>query len=233
MIGLIDFDLVAFRCASTAEEEPEHIAHNRCLTFVDRLVDETEVTSVQGYLSGKNNFRYGIFPEYKLNRKGKYRPKWEQSCKHRLQHEFHTVVMNGAEADDGLAIAQSQAEPETTIIISIDKDMKQVPGWHYQWEQTRKGEVVSEAKRFFITPEEGIRYFYTQLIVGDHGDGIKGVVGCGKKAALPLQDMTEEKDMFDYVRDLYGNDDEMLMNGQVLWLQREPGKIWEPLFAMD
>jgi DNA polymerase-1 len=227
------FDLVAYRCAASAEHELEDIAQNRCLTFVDRLVDEAEVTDVQGYLSGKDNFRYGIFPEYKLNRKSKPIPKWLASCRHRLQHEFNTVVMDGAEADDGLAIGQSQAPPESTIIISIDKDMKQVPGWHYQWEQTRLGVVVAEAKKFFVTPEEAMRYFYHQLIVGDHGDGIKGVVGCGKKAALPLQDMTEEKDMFDYVRSLYRNDEEMLMNAQVLWLQREPGKIWEMPFAVD
>lgn len=225
---LIDGDLVAYRCAATCEGEPEDIAWKRTNDFVERLL--VEVGHVQGYpdiyLSGPGNFRYGIFPEYKVGRVGKPRPQWEKSCKEFLIDEWGAEWCPGMEADDMLAIRQTVLQ-DNSIIVSIDKDMKQVPGWHYKWEQVRLDVVISQAERFYITPEEGLRNFYTQLIVGDSSDGIKGVVGCGKKAALPLQEMIEEKDMFNFVREMYGCDEEMLMNGQVLWLLRYPDKVWE------
>jgi hypothetical protein len=130
---------------------------------------------------------------------------------------YSTEIHDMLEADDLLAIRQRN----NTILCSIDKDLDQVEGWHYRWEQTRKGEVVGEAKLYKIDADQGLRNFYAQLIIGDTTDNIRGVAGSGKKAARVLDSCETEEEMFNAVREMYGNDEEMLMNGQVLWMVRE------------
>lgn len=232
MIALIDGDLVAFRCAATAENEDEIVAHVRTNDFMEKLVLETGATEVYCYLSGKDNFRYNLFPEYKANRIGKYRPKWEKSSKEFLVDAWNATWFDGGEADDALAIEQTK-HGDNSIIVSIDKDMAQVPGWHYRWEQLRKGVVVKEASKFYVTPIEGLRNFYRQLIIGDSADGIQGVPGSGPKAAEILDDCSTEEEMFITVRNMYDCDEAMLMNGRVLWLMRHPGQLWEFPSGLD
>jgi len=217
MILHIDGDLVVFRCASTAESESEEIACHRVDEFIKKLLYETNGTECVVYLSGSSNFRYNVYPEYKANRNGKYRPKHEKACKAWVTANYNTEIHDMLEADDLLAIRQT----DNTILCSIDKDLDQVPGWHYKWEQTRKGEVISEAKLYKVDHDSGLRNFYAQLITGDPTDNIKGVVGAGKKAARVLDSCETEEEMFNAVREMYGNDEEMLMNGQVLWMVRE------------
>lgn len=225
MIGLIDGDLACFRCAATAEEEEEWVAHTRVEEFIKRMVYETEVDRFEIYFSSPNNFRYAIFPEYKANRINAYRPKWEKSTKDFIAKTYGATSWDGLEADDVLAIRQTELG-DNSIIISIDKDMRQVPGWHYNWEQVRKGVIVKPAQKFYVTPIEGLRHFYKQLIIGDSADGIKGISGKGPKAAEILDTAQTEKEMYNIVRDMYSCDEEMIMNGQVLWLQRQLGGVW-------
>lgn len=234
MILHIDGDLVVFRCASTAENEPEEIACHRVDEFIRKLLYETDCTECVVYLSGSNNFRYNVYPEYKANRQGKYRPKHEKACKQWVINNYPTEIHDMLEADDLLAINQT----DNTILCSIDKDLDQVPGWHYRWEQTRLGVVTSEASLYKVEPFDGLRHFYTQLITGDNTDNIKGVVGAGKKAARVLADCKTEEEMFSVVKNMYNNDDEMLMNGQVLWMVRKLDAdglpvLWEFPYDMD
>lgn len=229
MHGLIDGDLIAFRCAATAEHEEEYIAHARVRHFLDRLLHETGVETYEVWFSGKNNFRYDLFPEYKANRIGGYRPKWEESTKQFLADRVDAKWFENAEADDALAIRQTELKDES-IIISIDKDMRQVPGWHYSWELTRNEVVTRPAEKVYVSPEEGLRNFYTQLVVGDTADGIPGCPGKGKKAATVLQDLHTEQEMFETVRAMYDCDEAMLLMGQVLWLWRYPDNVWKGHF---
>jgi 5'-3' exonuclease len=137
-----------------------------------------------------------------------------------------------------MAIAQTAATADKpTIICSLDKDMLQVPGMHYSWEISG-GPIlkrwVKPAILQEITPLEGLRKFYTQMHTGDTADNVKGVEGIGPvKAAKMLSGLTEEVDMFDVVRDAYGFDEIMLMNGQVLWIQRQPGEVWRLPFERE
>ena len=57
MIALIDSDLVAYRCAATAENDPEVVALFRVDKLMQAIVDETESTEFRAFLSGSNNFR--------------------------------------------------------------------------------------------------------------------------------------------------------------------------------
>jgi 5'-3' exonuclease len=70
--------------------------------------------------------------------------------------------------------------------------------------------------------------FYYQLLVGDSADNIKGCKGIGKvKANRAIEVGMTEWDMFEIVRELYGNDEELLMNAQVLKIQQQTGELWQ------
>ena len=70
MIGLIDGDLVAFRCsASVGDQGEEEIAVLRTDRLMQELLHSTQVDRYSCFISGGGNFRKKINPEYKANRK--------------------------------------------------------------------------------------------------------------------------------------------------------------------
>ena len=214
MKALLDGDILAYRCAAASEETDEEI----CLLRLDRAIREviyvTESVVYDVFLSGEDNFRYKIFPEYKAHRKDVVKPKWLQQCREYLVTNWNARMAHGCEADDLLGLNQT----EDTIICSIDKDLLQIPGKHYNF-----------VKNEFTTINEigGLRNFYHQLIMGDRSDGIPGVAGLGdKKASRMLEGTETEQEMFDICRRAYNNDALMYTYGACLWIWRRENDIW-------
>jgi 5'-3' exonuclease len=134
------------------------------------------------------------------------------------------------EADDALGIGQG----EGTIIASIDKDLLQVPGLHYNFVKKEFNEII---------PIEGIRNFYKQVLTGDTTDNIKGCIKIGAvKSEQALQGKGTEAEMFQRVKELYLEQykryqpdwseeqvmDYLRMTGQVLKIkQSEDEELWE------
>ena len=77
------------------------------------------------------------------------------------------------EADDSMGVYATQHPGN--IIVSPDKDMKQIPGQLYNFEET-----------FTVTPEEGARWHLIQSAAGDQTDGYGGIPGIGVKRAQAL-----------------------------------------------
>lgn len=216
MKALIDGDLVAFRCAASAEGESEGwIACARSDNFIDEILTAVKADECTIYLSCSNNFRYLVYPEYKGNRKDNYRPKWEKETKEYLQRVHSAVVFNGAEADDALGAFST----DDTIIVTNDKDLKQIKGHHY--------DPVKKIL-FDVSPKEADYWFYYQCLIGDTVDNIKGVPGIGpKKATAILSSCTNEQEMRDAVKDLYSCDEEWLMNAKCLYIWRKPNDSYD------
>ena len=79
-------------------------------------------------------------------------------------------------------------QDEACILVSIDKDLDTVPGWHYNYDKKIT---------YFVTPEEASYNFYYQLLVGDSSDNIKGAVGVGPaKAKKILSECKTELEMY-------------------------------------
>lgn len=230
MIALIDADIVAFRCAATAEGLDEKIAVARTNDLIETILRDTETDNPILYLTGKNNFRKEIFPEYKANRT-KPAPEHLQACRQYLIDVWQAVVTDGCEADDALGVKQvgftveNPYDPDApvdlqSIICSIDKDLLQIPGRHYNFVKQEFQEV---------SWLRGIREFYTQMLVGDTADNVKGVKGIGpKKAQAYLEGYENEQEMFDAVRAAYNNDNQFLLNGKLLWIWRKENDVWNP-----
>jgi len=237
MIALIDMDLVVFRSAASAENDPLGIAIYRAEELLDNILNKVGATEYRAFISSDTNFRKEIYPEYKAQR-NPVKPVHLLDMKEYALTKMNAILSpQGLEADDMLGIEQCtwinsyDAQIEfrevpchdryETIICSLDKDLLQIPGLHFQWEiGTSKW---NKPDNWMTQTElEGYRLFYQQAIKGDPTDNIKGIKGKGKVfAEKALADCTSELEMFNVVRDLYGNDDEFKMNAGCVWILRE------------
>lgn len=116
MIALIDGDIVAYRCSAACENEPVEIALIRTYDMMQNILDETGASSYKCFLSGDNNFRYTINPDYKQNRKDKVDPIHRQACKDFLVSDWNAIVVDGYEADDALSMEQTRLRKLAGII---------------------------------------------------------------------------------------------------------------------
>jgi len=130
--------------------------------------------SLQFFLSIEGSFREQEFPEYKSNRKDLRRPHHLNAMKDYLVSKYGAKSKPGLlEADDMMAMGQG----EDTVICSIDKDLLQVPGHHFNFVK----KIFSE-----VTEEQGNRSLYSQMLTGDATDGIPGIKGVGAVTAKKL-----------------------------------------------
>ncbi len=230
MRALIDADIVAFRCAATAEGLDVNIALARTNDLVDKIINDVGADNYTLYLTGRGNFRKELYPEYKAHRT-KPPPQHLQACREYLQMMWQAVETSGCEADDALGVEQVSSisaegdDPERpvelrTIICSIDKDLLQIPGRHFNFVKGVQQEV---------TLMRGLREFYSQMLIGDVSDNVKGIYGIGpKKAQAMLEGYEDEQGMFDAVRAAYNNDNQFLLTGKLLWIWRKENDIWNP-----
>lgn len=196
---LLDADIIAYKFAATAEETIEFdkgtklklIAKDELIvdgikSYINDLVSKLKATHFIVCLScpSSENFRLGIYPEYKANRKNLVRPERLAYCREWLMnaYEKNVYMRPTLEADDVMGIlATAKIVSGKKIIVSEDKDLKQIPGWLYN---PRK----DEAPRL-VSKEEGDYYFYTQILTGDPTDGYCGLPGIGAvKAEKILQE---------------------------------------------
>ena len=240
MKALIDGDILVYSCgfASDAnakeqgiEAEPVEFCLNGVKETIRSLCDATEADDYIIFLTGKDNFRYKVSPDYKANRKDAAKPVHYDSIRRYLQDHHPSSVSVGEEADDELGRYQVNAEQTTTVIISKDKDLDMIRGWHYNWSPKNK-----EKGMYFTSEIDGLRIFYKQLITGDATDNISGVYRLfGRKATKgllePLDIMRNERDMFQYVLDEAYRGDIDLMDKQAKLLWIRTNETWEEHFS--
>lgn len=121
---------------------------------------------------------------------------------------------------------------EPCVICAIDKDMNQIAGKHFNWAIIRLGTIVREAKIYDVSPEEGDRFFWTQCLVGDPTDNIKGVPGIGKvKAEAILRDCNGNQECYEAIKETYSSEEELDMNAQCIYIWRKPNDSWRNLIG--
>lgn len=128
------------------------------------------------------NFRKDILPTYKSNRVQE-KPQHLKAIRAELSKHYKVYQKATLEGDDVMGIlATWPVLKGRKIIVSIDKDMQQIPGELYN---PNKDTLVK------ISKLQGLRYHMTQTLTGDAVDGYKGCIGCGpvgaKKALANLK----------------------------------------------
>jgi 5'-3' exonuclease len=223
MKALIDSDILLYRIGFTTEGEEEGIARWRMDELISGIQDSLETEDIQHFLStdDHSNFRYELFPEYKANRIGKPKPQHYNFLKQYITDKG-AIIVSGQEADDALGIAQTGE----TCICSIDKDLDQIPGWHFNFVTGRK---------YKVSPIESVRSFYDQVLVGDASDNIQGCPKIGKvKSNKILEGCQHENEMLKAVIECYQKAypkeewaDRLLLAGRLLWIRKKPEQEWE------
>lgn len=224
MHGLLDADIIAYRVAAASENDDIALAKSRCTELVTNVVYfEANCDTFDGFLTGSNNFRKEIatIKPYKGNRT-QPKPKHLEALREHLV-KMGCKVVDGQEADDAIGIAAYAADPDSYTIISIDKDLLMLRGKHYNFVK----------KEFtYVTEEQAIHSFYTQLLTGDRTDNIPGIPGIGPaKAAKALKGITGAEEAYKAVKQMYANEGiehQLLENARLLWIRRKEGEVWEP-----
>jgi hypothetical protein len=159
--------------------EPVSHALSNVKSTVQKILDATNTNDFHIFLSSGTNFRGDVatIQEYKANRKDARKPVHYDAIHEYLQNFYGAIKYTSIEADDALAMCQT----DNTVICSLDKDLLQVPGLHYNWTK----EEPSEAKKL-VTPEVGILKLYQQLLTGDSTDNIPGIYGVGAVKAKKI-----------------------------------------------
>lgn len=222
MKALVDSDVCVYRVAWASEDVDENIARWRMNEMLNQIRDTLKATEVSCYLTStdKSNYRIALFPDYKANRK-QPKPKHYLAMRDHLIQNWDAEVIYGMEADDALGINQTS----TTCICTNDKDLNQIPGWHYNF---------TNGRLFNMAPIEALRCFYEQTLVGDKGDNIEGCPGIGEvKAPRILQGCQNEEEMLQEVIKNYQMarpkdwSNRLLLAGNLLWVRRKHGQSWE------
>ena len=192
-------------------------------------VTGTSKEAVKVFLTGKGNFRYDLVKlgdEYKGTRKDVRRPVHKKELIEYMNSEWPNVITSeGEEADDLIGIGATDAGP-TCVVVTVDKDMLQLPCEHYN-PVRREWQTVTEW--------EGLKFFYTQILTGDKADNIIGLMGIGPvKAKKILEECHTEAELYLACVVAYeGDTAKVLENGRLLWLRRYIGQLWEYSFNDD
>ena len=237
--ALFDADILTYRCGFSADSQAKKEYGNEKYIerdYVEWALGNTK-QAIEGaldtlgintdntkfYLTGKGNFREEIatIQKYKGNRDPTHKPKYYSEIRDYLLHKWKAEMCEGFEADDALGMAQWACPDRSTCIVSIDKDLNMIPGWHYNWV---KGELKD------VSLKEANYHFYWQMLVGDTTDNIPGVRGIGPKTASKLLDpRAEEESWKQIVREKYHaqygpNEWESAINevAALLWMWRKP-----------
>lgn len=222
---------------------------NVALHKIGRKFDEE--VSPQFFLSGKGNFREGLatIAEYKGNRKELKKPEHYDQVRDYFVEAHGAYVIDGTEADDEVSIRAWEAyrmTDEPYVVATIDKDLDQIPGWHYDY----KSHVFYE-----VDPLDAELFFYSQVLAGDATDNIKGCYRVGVvKARKMVDDWFIEAissknpaawrarvwrgivDAYEGSRIRYPDkhptfltpEEEALETARLVFLQTRRGEIWKP-----
>lgn len=287
MIGLLDGDIVLFRCGFAAERtrwhlawgedlkehrdfefkreamdsldrvcpgvksrvegedyklwpevqlEPLENALNNTKTLINRLCNECQLNDfeLRVAFSDSPTFRHKLAKTrpYKGNRDKSRRPVYEQEIKNYMKENYDCYTAENEEADDLLGIWQTELGPHDSIIISLDKDLDQIPGLKYNW---------LHDVHYDVTPEQAIKNFHLQVMTGDTTDNIVGLPGIGPgKANKALHGLDTEEQQLAEVCRMYqihsGVEDWMeylTEMARLVWIRRVPGEMWEGKAAAD
>ncbi len=190
---LIDGDIVIYQPCCIFNEDDDQ-SRRMIAKYINKKIDDLmEAAGCNTYImfvTTKFNFRDKLVDDYKANRQDVDRPvnlawakKWAVG---KLNNHYHKWL----EADDLLGIHMK----EDTVLWSLDKDLRQIPGQHLD-DKTRKVITVTEEgtlREDTITSAktgktkkkvyfDGLIGFYFQMLIGDTTDNI---IGCATRVNM-------------------------------------------------
>lgn len=232
----------------TIEEQvvvmPEGYARHAAKLIITQILDKFPGCPYKLFLTStdKSNFRFkrATLKVYKGNRKSSAKPAHYDVVRDYLIGFWNAEVVEGIEADDKLSLLQTKASAkygeDVTCIVTIDKDLDMVPGYHYNFV---KDEVMHtdalgslqldtlKSSNRKVLHGSGLKWFYAQMLLGDNADNIPGITGCGAvKVYTLLNPCVTEKELQKAVAGEYKKfykdkaKEAFAEVGELLWMQQ-------------
>ena len=163
--------------SSELEVEPLNFVLGTVKRMISNIVDGCNADEYKIYLSAKSNFRHkrATLLKYKGNRDKRRAPLHIKDIRDYLTNVHDAETWDGYEADDVLAMGQT----DDTVIASIDKDLLQIPGKHYNF-------VTGD--RLLVCEDTAKRNRLRQILTGDGTDNIPGIYRVGAVTADKILD---------------------------------------------
>ena len=189
-------------------EEVYNEGINKCenqLLKIQNYIDEQiidDITAVELFITtDKNSFRKKLSPIYKVKRReNKY--VWMIRDHYQINNAKCSDTL---EADDLIAIRARELGKYNCVIVSIDKDLKQIGGFYWSYYKIKSrdsgGDLILNEFGFhereykqklieYISEKDSSLFFWSQMLTGDSGDGIKGLYMIGAKKAEKILSKT-------------------------------------------
>lgn len=187
---LIDGDILAYVCSSAVQKDIDwgdglwtcHAYLNEAVDYLDVLqnqifdslrmkVELDPDVGIYYCFSDKNNFRKGINPEYKANRRNNRKPTCYYALVEHIEKNNSSISFENLEGDDVISMFVTGSKVPT-LIISKDKDFKTVPKAYFY-------DINKDTVTYYDT-ETAYRNLLIQTLTGDIADNYRGCPKVGK-----------------------------------------------------
>jgi hypothetical protein len=211
------------------------------LQEIGRVAHSDDLHIILSDSMGKGNFRHAIAKQapYKGNRKMP-RPVHYQNIRDYMVDRWGAVIVETREADDEIAIRANRYRFQKIpyVIATIDKDLDQIPGRHYDY---------AKKVSYDVSEDDANRAFWIQALAGDPTDNIPGCWRVGPDRAPKIVDEWirqgfSETQMFQALVQEYEKSKKFstcpyreqpsvevaLETAQLVWMQDTPCVLWAP-----
>lgn len=191
---LVDADVLVYSASHTAQRviewEPgtftvhgnldnaKQVVDDKLMHICEALHADRLVLALSDYTAP---WRKAVMPTIKQNRSGVAKPVLLHPLRAYLHDRYEVVQRPTLEGDDVLGILGTHPTllPGQKIIVTIDKDLKGVPGFLANLTDLDKGEAAVVQ----VTEAQADRFHLLQALAGDPTDGYAGCPGIGMKKA--------------------------------------------------
>lgn len=240
-IALIDGDILAYQASVVSERETDwgdglwtlHAWEEEAIaafqTQLNGILNKLGTESFIIAFSDSKNWRKDVLPTYKSNRANTRKPMLLKFIRGWANDRFVCKTIENLEGDDVLGITATQVPLGDYVICTIDKDLKTIPGKHYNF---GKDEI------FEIDQDTADYWHMIQTLTGDTTDGYAGCKGVGIKTAEKLLLDVSSHNRWDVVVKTYEKaglgEEEALVQARVARILRADDyvngevKLWQP-----
>lgn len=257
----IDGDFLCYMC-TFAEDIPFAVMYSNLVSMVNRFKAMASADSVMLHLTASLSTKNGradiaLLKPYQANRSKDRKPEHLEAMRLKVAEgkDFPARYWTTVEADDGMSSMQWDAirkgAGNLSVILSKDKDLSIVPGWHLTWEKDDDCALVwhnwlgtlSLVKKSAVKcVGTGAKFFWAQMLMGDTADNISGIPKVGAVWAYnALVHCTTHLEMMETVVDAYRDYSDrvgfkrydtgavlawreaFMSEAQLLWMNREHG----------
>lgn len=223
---LLDTDIPVYQCASSSQEivnfggedivsaDDFEVARKKLDESIEETMDELHGDRMICCLSEPDplkNWRKGILPTYKENRKTRPSPVHRQALSDYVEKNFECFKRPTLEGDDVMGILATHPDivKGEKIIVSIDKDMKTIPTRKYKdGFNTLYNPDKDQFGPHEVSLNEANWFWMMQTLMGDSTDGYKGCPRIGPKKARDILGEPEDGHLsvwWDLVCDTFDN----------------------------